>query len=231
MRTLSLALTFSLALFTFAPEGHTATKPEAGDYLETRFIETLKKTRSIVAADKACNDLMIAQVLSVIERPRGFDISQSENWHEGQNLFELLRNGKIRNGHDNNGETTIEISNPHHITIRTAGVRQDANFVYVGDAAKFIQHNILVGKYIDDAHQRYEFKDDGTGRFSNKPISYSLNLADFPDDSFSAVGRVIAFRWNGAELTLYPMIPPESDAEGYGTPDLNHPITHLHQVH
>ncbi len=174
---------------------------------------------------------MIAQVLSVIERPRGFDISQSENWHEGQNLFELMRNGEVKNGSDNDGDTTIEILDPDHIRIRTVSLNQEENFIYVGDDAKFIRHYTLVGKYIDDAGKSYEFKDDGTGTFSDKPFTYRLNLDDFPDDSFSTQNKIIAFRWKASELTLYPAFPVEPDAEGYGTPDLNHPIAHLRRVH
>jgi hypothetical protein len=208
-----------------------ATLPLAGDYLETRFIETLKKARSIIAADKACYDLRVAQLLTVIATPNGFSIGQIEGWHEGQNLFDLMRDGELKNGWDNDGDTTVEILDRHHIRIRMASLNQEENFVYVGNDAKFIRHYSLVGKYIDDAGKPYEFKDDGTGTFSDKPFTYRLNLDDFPGDSFSAQNRIIAFRWKGSELTLYPSFPVEPDAEGYGTPDLTHPIAHLHRVH
>jgi hypothetical protein len=230
-RAAPVAFSLCIALLPSVPGARAATMPAAGDYLEARFIDTVQRTRSIEAADAVCNHLLVAQLATVTSDAKGFQIGQVENWHEGQNLFEITPDGRMKNGDDNDGDTTIEIPDAHHIKTRSAGGSRAANFVLVGNAAHFIEHSILTGRYMDDAGQPYEFKDDFTGSFPDKQIAFRLDLDDFPADSFTTQdGTVIAFRWSGSELTLYPTFPLPPDAEGYGNPDLDHPIAHLHPV-
>jgi hypothetical protein len=204
------------------------TSPGIGNYLEAGFIETLTKTRSIVMALKSCRDRGVADSALVYDAHPGLGISQGENWHEGQNVFRLFPDGTVKNGSDNPGTTELDIQDNRHVTTRSG--KLEANFVFVGDARKFIRHIVLMGRYLDDYGKSYEFKDDGSGSFAGEPVSYGLDLDDFSSDSFSTRTRTIAFQWHANVLTLYPTFPVPDGAEGYGAPDLEHPIAHLHPV-
>jgi hypothetical protein len=185
-----------------------ATLPRLGDYLDTAYIKSLEKTRSPLAAAAADRRAAMPELVTLHSQGGARRLEATWNWHAGRMLFVLQRNGMVRRelawGPDSGMALRLTAADAFCLTPRQGG---EHCYRYVGDAPRFITSAALAGTYTDRQGKVYRFGADGTVHFPGYDARYRLVLdqAATPFDCFEidATGGTIAFRHDGATLSLY----------------------------
>ncbi len=218
---------FAAVLFVLgATTIQAAELPRPGDYLEARFVDGLKRTRSPLKAFHAS------------ESPQGLTVSREDgidrvlvnlNWHEGYDL--LFRDGQFLRSDIEGEKVVLNTKTPSYWEFGTN--RFSGRYVFVENVERFVARHSLVGKYEDRRGRTYEFRDDGTASFPERDFHYSI-LLDFVFDQHDFVadtdaGIDFSFRHEGGVLVLYPVLAP-GEGPQRGQPDFAHPMARLRRL-
>jgi hypothetical protein len=204
--------------------------PRAGDYLDTRYIQALQKTGSPWKAAAEDTRLGWPQDISVQPIAGGRLVALNYGWHDGRLLVVVQRNGEMHRelAWTRPPGVALRIAAADTLCLASATAPREHCYLYVRDAARFVTGAVLAGVYRDRQGQEYRFSADGRAHFPGFDFHYSLMLeqANDPYDFFQIDGgHFMAFRRDGASLTLFPVGPARH--AGYGMPDFSHSLAVL----
>jgi hypothetical protein len=203
--------------------------PQAGDYVEDRFLAGVVRDRSTIRAFQALADACIPQLLQFAPGPRGLDTTAIWNWHEGAIVFTLASDGTLLQGEYDaqfDRSAGLDEDRPGHIRVRHKA--EWLGYTYVGNAAHAIARLLVVGRYRDAAEAIHAFEQDGTLDAPCYRGSYEIVLDHvFGKDDLIVLGegsprKVVAFRWIGGQLALYHVVPSQYGLS-WGDPDYSAP--------
>jgi hypothetical protein len=209
-------------------------KVASGDYLETAYIETLRRSGSPLVAATQAEKTNVAQSVEVRRDGDVLNFLIVWNWHEGDWLFALQPDGRL--DRDQNAyqveRASLEVLDRCSFRLASPG-GPVSTYRFVGKSEDFVARTVLTGTYRDDTGRAYKFSAAGQATFPGQKFSYKVELDQVLDPyDFFRVGNeqhFIAFHRDGDNLTLYPVVP-DPNSGGFGSPDLYHPIANLRRV-
>jgi hypothetical protein len=224
------------ALAATDPPACTAIKGQGlavGDYLETGYMETLRESRSPLAAVELGHGA--SQMVRVTLENNALTLLVVLNWHEGEWLFHLHPDGRIERNMDWGGALTASLDVLNSCSFRLSAPNEALRtYRYVGSDQNYIGKVALAGSYADEQGRKFDFGEDGTAVFPDQTFHYTVTLDQVIDQyDFFQVGdamRYIAFRRTGSDLVLYPVELRPPDGGPFGTPDFKHPIARLQPI-
>lgn len=216
---------------------HAGAPLQPGGYLEDRTLDVLRATRSPNQAILDGLQREIPQAIVVRQTDAGLAFEANWNWHEWAVVFVRHPDGKLF-GAECGGEgcgfnlpAGAEPDRPDHFQAVVKG--SPLGYIRVGDVDQTILTSALVGSYTDAKGGKVVFGADGQLRGVGMAGRFQLqNDHVFDRFDFFLLGpketqRVIAFRWSGGVLSLFPVTPFVEERPGWGEPDYHHPIAVL----
>jgi len=226
----ALAALSLATLLSAAPASAGPLLPWYGDYLEAGYIRTLEATKSPWRAAQAAHQSHVAQMLSVQPQRDGRRLCLTYDWQDVQAILLLQKNGVARRELAWGHVPDMAIELPDATTVCLTAPR-GAKHCYsrVGNAQAYITRTALAGSYVDRQGATYRFGNDGIAHFPGDDFRYGLILDQTADpyDFFQigAAGQFMAFRHDGAQLTLFAITPAQGP--GDAKPDFAHPLAVL----
>jgi hypothetical protein len=205
-----------------------------GDYLEDRFMDTLRATRSPLAAlsERGAGP----QCIQLVQTDNAWRFVANENWHEGFTLFTITASGRMVPGDERVVYDPPKIDTPRHFYLRRAGSKNAGlGYSHVGDADAAVARIALAGTYVDRDGRLVEFGTDGVLHGMGPDTRFSLNNDHVVGDKFDYFiieegKKLVAFRHEGNRLLLYHVMPAGPDSPDTGEPDFKHLLLSLQQV-
>ena len=216
---------------------HAGAPLQPGGYLEDRTLDVLRATRSPNQAILDGLQREIPQAIVVRQTDAGLAFEANWNWHEWEVVFVRHPDGRLV-GAPCNGEACgfslsagAEADRADHF--QTVFKGRPLGYTRLDDVDRAMVTAALVGNYTDAKGDKVVFGADGQMRGAGLAGPYQLQN-DHVFDRFDffllgpkATQRVIAFRWAGGVLSLFPVTPFVEDRPGLGEPDYRHPIAVL----
>jgi hypothetical protein len=143
-----------------------------GEYLISDYVEIIEKSHSPFLASLSSRrpELLIAfrgEYNLVL-------VHDFHEFHDGLNIIDGKAYSAI-SGDKNTPAITVTVDN-EGIVLTGYDVNKPLNFIYVGDAQRFIAGKVITGDYVDSEGKIYSFREDGTAYLGEKHFKYEIGL-------------------------------------------------------
>ena len=140
-----------------------------GDYYNTAFLDTLKRTHSISKAEEAGNE---SHLISIHRQNGESYLGIRPNFHEGVD-YQLSPDGSYQ---DAFGANSIKILDAQHFLYSGDVQQLPELYVYTSDSVAEINNRTLSGHYQDHDGKDYFFETDGKAAWPDGLYKYYLEL-------------------------------------------------------
>jgi len=196
-----------VGLLVFAQDvsgGNKISNAPVGDYLREDYVKRLNALHSAFRAD-----IFDAPTLLVLAKhDTGLHVQTIINFHEGDVSLEWMEDGKVRVLDDGSDVDNVKlIADWPNSVMLGYGQQGLTRYVFVGNAAQYIDQKLLVGRYVDSSGKSYEFGEHGLATFPDHKLKYEIgidhviNHFDYFTDMKS--GKVFAFERTKFGINLY----------------------------
>jgi hypothetical protein len=207
------------------------------DYIERDFLARLQATRSpILALQYGWTRQIwdVPQSIRVSSTGEGMEFDAHLNWHEGYRMFTLRPDGGMERGEERMDYPQPAILSDHSFHLLDPRSKDSGHtYVFVGDADQAISNIALCGTYAGENGKTVVFGPQGLLHGLGSDSAFTLNNDHVlgPEfDYFTSGSGLTAFRHQGRNLKLYPIVGPPDPASGIGRADFAHPIMALRWV-